>query len=83
MSATTVPTMGVPSPEIIRTAQPAWQQTMATEPIERSPRSGENAKASRANPTVNRKRSKPTPGKPGAKVEYKRRNDDGLPALSG
>lgn len=75
INATNVPAMGVHKPGIRRIPHPASNADTIVVLIGGSLHSIELARTTSVEPTTKRMRSKPRPGQPAAKVEYKRRKD--------
>jgi hypothetical protein len=73
-NATNAPTMGVHNPKIRRSPNPARNADITIELIGGALRTAELARTTSAAPTTKRMRINPMPGKPSAKVEYRRRN---------
>lgn len=73
IKATDVPTSGVHSPGTMRIPHPADNPNNSVVPIGVPPSNILLARANSAAPTTKRMRSRAAPGRPPAKVEYKRR----------
>lgn len=80
ITATRVPIIGVQKPTMRRAPAPASRMEVMAMSRGGLERRAEAASAARANPTTALINTRPVPGQPPAKVEYKRRNWRTLPS---